>query len=117
MGLVTTRGVWVREVCMSHEWEGKKGIVMWVGGNGKGSACVTSMGGNVENGDSVLDGCSGRASILFGTSRGAVTSPATKRNIIVRMWRSRWHSISGAGDCDVGGWKWEGKCVRDINWW
>ena len=39
-----------------------------------GSECVTSMGGNVENGVSVLDGCSGRASILFGTSRAAVTN-------------------------------------------
>ena len=51
---------------------------MWVGGNGKGSACVTSMGGNVENGVSVLDGCSGRASILFGTSRATVTNPHQK---------------------------------------
>ena len=53
---------------------------MWVGGNGKGSACVTSMGGNAENGDSVLDGCSGRASILFGTSRAAVTNPHQKEH-------------------------------------
>ena len=46
---------------------------MWVG-KWEGGACVTSMGGNVENGDSVVDGCSGRASILFGTSRAAVTN-------------------------------------------
>ena len=48
------------------------------GGNGKGSACVTSMGGKVENGVSVLDGCSGRTSILFGTSRAPVTNPSSK---------------------------------------
>ena len=35
------------------------------GGNRKGRACVTSMGGNVDNGVSVLDGCSGRASIYL----------------------------------------------------
>ena len=45
-----------------------------------GSACVTSMGGNVENGVSVLDGCSGRASIIFGTSRAAVTNPHQKEH-------------------------------------
>ena len=30
---------------------------MWVGGNGKGSVCVTSMGGTGKTGDSDLDGC------------------------------------------------------------
>ena len=50
------------------------------GGNRKGRACVTSMGGNVENGVSVLDGCSGRAAILFGTSLAAVTNPHQKEH-------------------------------------
>ena len=57
----------------------------WYGG--KGSACVTSMGGKVENGVSVLDGCSGRASILFGTSRAAVTNLHKKE-----------HNRPGTGD-------------------
>ena len=47
------------------EWEGK-------------CVCVTSMGGTGKTGDSDLDGCSGRASILFRTSRAAVTNPAPK---------------------------------------
>ena len=45
-----------------------------------GSVCMASMGGNVENGVSVLDGCSGRASILFGTLRAAVTNPLKKEH-------------------------------------
>ena len=78
-----------------------------------GSECVTSMGGNVENGVSVLDGCSGRTSILFGISRAAVTNLHNKEHnrpavgVAVAVYLLTQGIVMWVGK------KWEGKCVRE----